>query len=217
MTAMDTVTRDGTWWCEHVVAGRGARLRTAEDRFVELPVERWLGPATDDEQAVLASVEGPVLDVGCGPGRHVAALLGRGVAALGIDVDDVPLGLARARGLPVLRRSLFEAVPRAGEWATVLLLDGSIGIDGDPLRVLCRAGQVLAPDGRVVVEVAPSRVASRTTSVRVEVDGMAGSWFPWAVLSATDLPDVAAETGFEVVHQTEAEGGRRWFVRLARR
>ncbi|HEY3143875.1 MAG TPA: class I SAM-dependent methyltransferase, partial [Acidimicrobiales bacterium] len=50
---------------------------------------------------------GPVLDVGCGPGRLVHALLARGRAALGIDLSPSAVAEAKARGALVLRRDVF--------------------------------------------------------------------------------------------------------------
>ena len=91
---------------------------------------RWFEPLTHEDDAVLARAAGPVLDVGCGPGRHVLALAERGIVALGIDITPAALDLARSRGAPVLARSVFERVPGTGRWSSALLLDGNLGIDG---------------------------------------------------------------------------------------
>ncbi|HEY5170556.1 MAG TPA: class I SAM-dependent methyltransferase, partial [Acidimicrobiia bacterium] len=63
-----------------------ACLTTASSaRTLLLDLGRWGGPATDSECAILGEVEGPVLDVGCGPGRLVEALRLQHVDVLGID------------------------------------------------------------------------------------------------------------------------------------
>lgn len=49
-------------------------------------------------------------------------------AAVGLDVTPGMVRLARTRGAPVLRGSVFEDL--TGGWGTVLLLDGNIGIGG---------------------------------------------------------------------------------------
>ncbi|HEY3238398.1 MAG TPA: class I SAM-dependent methyltransferase, partial [Acidimicrobiia bacterium] len=98
------------------------QLRTSAGDVLHLPLERWLGPPTAEEESVLDRVVGPALDVGCGPGRHVLALARRGVVSLGIDVAGTALELARRRGAPVLERSIFERVPGAGRWGSALLL-----------------------------------------------------------------------------------------------
>ena len=85
----------------HGLAARaGATMRAA---CCALPLARWLGPAGAVDERVLERARGPVLDVGCGPGRHVHALARRGVLALGVDVSPVAVRLARARGAPCSR------------------------------------------------------------------------------------------------------------------
>jgi SAM-dependent methyltransferase len=167
---------------------------------------RWLGPVSATDLAVLATIEGPVLDVGCGPARHVRALLDCGVPALGIDVSSAAVRLARGRGAAVLRRSVFERVPAAGSWRTALLLDGSLGIGGDPVRLLRRVAHLLAADGVVVVEVAAPTVES---AALVLPAGPRGAPVPWAQVGADDLGTVAQRAGL-VVGRCRPLGSR-WF------
>ena len=56
----------------------------------------------------LLRVPGAVLDVGCGTGSLVEALVSGGVAATGIDLDPASVAQAQARGLPVLHRDALE-------------------------------------------------------------------------------------------------------------
>ena len=55
-----------------------AVLRCDDGHVVRLPVQRWTGEPSAEERLVLAWVEPPVLDIGCGPGRHVASRPGAG-------------------------------------------------------------------------------------------------------------------------------------------
>ena len=114
--------------------------------------QRWLGEAAAEDERLLDQAVGPVLDIGCGPGRHVLALARRGVDCLGIDVTPSAVRLARSRGATVVEGSIFDPVPRAGIWATGLLLDGNIGIGGDPVALLTRVASVLRPGARILVE-----------------------------------------------------------------
>ena len=172
---------------------------------------RWLSPASPADHAVLATVGGPVLDVGCGPARHVRALLDRGVSTLGIDVSSAAVRLARRRGATVLRRSIYDRVPGTGRWRTVLLLDGSIGIGGDPAALLRRAGVLLAAGGTVLVEVAPPTVPSGLVAVRLDRDGPA---FRWARVGVDGLAALAEASGLTVART--ASIGSRWFGWLTR-
>ena len=127
--------------------------------MLDLPVRRWFLPADPAEHPALDRATGPALDIGCGPGRHLIALAERGVFALGIDISPNMLDAARARGANVLERSVFDRVPGASRWRTALLLDGNIGIGGDPVALLSRVTELLAPDGRIIVEIEPRDVA----------------------------------------------------------
>jgi len=96
---------------------------------VELATARWLAGAGSTDLRVLRRARGPVLDIGCGPGRHVRALADRGVAALGIDASPAAVRVARDRGTRVLQGSVFDAVPAMGGWRTALkVLSGEADI-----------------------------------------------------------------------------------------
>ncbi len=192
---------------------RGLLARWDDGAEIELPLERWLGPATSTDERVLATAVGPVLDVGCGPGRHVVALRERGVEALGVDVSAGALRLARARGAAVLGRSVFERVPGRGTWQTALLLDGNIGIGADPVMLLRRLGALLAPCGRVIVELEPPGAATRTGIVRLAAAGRWSRPFPWARLGVDGVAAVTAAAGLAVHAVGPVE--ERWFAVLS--
>ena len=61
--------------------------------------ERFLAAADATDHAVLARSRGPVLDLGCGPGRMVRAALLAGRPALGVDVS--PAAVRRVGGCPL--------------------------------------------------------------------------------------------------------------------
>lgn len=164
----------------------------------ELAVAAWEGPATTEERAMLHDLRPAVLDIGCGPGRIAAALAEVGVPSLGIDVSPAALATANRSGAIVLERSVFDPLPGEGRWGTVLLLDGNIGIGGDPERLLVRLGELLADDGAALVEVE----APGTPFVRDVVrlcggdDGDTGPWFDWAWVGADAIADIAGAAGF---------------------
>ena len=73
------------------------RVRRADGRVEPLPLARWLGPVDDADAALLERVEGAALDIGCGPGRHVAELRKAGHPCLGIDLSPVAVQITRDR------------------------------------------------------------------------------------------------------------------------
>jgi SAM-dependent methyltransferase len=173
---------------------------------------RWCAPASSDDDAVLRRARAPVLDVGCGPGRHVLALAERGTLAMGIDLTPHAVALARRRGAPVLERSVFARVPGAGRWRTALLLDGNLGIGADPVALLRRIATLLAPEGRVLVELDAAGSHAVHTTARLELDGVVGPWFPWGHVAVHDVAPVAAASGMAVCDQWSS--GTRAFAEL---
>ncbi|SEN97120.1 Methyltransferase domain-containing protein [Actinacidiphila rubida] len=190
----------------HALArGRGPLfLRRADGWLLPLDVERWCAPPDDADATVLARCRGPVLDIGCGPGRLVAGAARRGLPALGVDVS--PAAVARTKGIggAVLRRSVFERLPAEGRWGTALLADGNIGIGGDPVALLRRVRSLLAPGGRLLAEAAPYEVDERLT-VRVEdARGRHGRDFPWARLGPAALRAAARHAGWTITEEWSA-------------
>ncbi|MGH2788269.1 MAG: methyltransferase domain-containing protein [Actinomycetota bacterium] len=178
-------------------------------------VDPWLSDPRPEECAVLGRAVAPVLDVGCGPGRHVLELAERGVMALGVDAAPSAVTVAHGRGAPVLQRSIFDPIPGAGRWGTALLLDGSIGIGGDPAALLRRLAGLLREEGLVLAEVEDPGVEVGPVRARIEVGSHASVWFPWARVGVTDLPRLASSCNYDVVEIWEGAG--RWFATLGLR
>lgn len=176
-------------------------LRTADGRALSLQVSRWCGPPDAADEELLRHCHGPVIDVGCGPGRLTVALSERGIPALGVDISRAAVAQVRAAGAPALRRSVFDPLPGQGRWATVLLADGNIGIGGLPDRLLLRCARLLAPAGRILIEAEPGDVDERLTAWLEHPDGRRGPAFPWARMGMPALLRSAAEVGLRAVEQ----------------
>jgi SAM-dependent methyltransferase len=189
-----------------------ARVRLADGSLQPLPLDRWVGAADASDAEVLALAAGPVLDLGCGPGRHLAALQARGLAALGVDLSPVAVRLARRRGAAAIPRDVFGTVPHAGRWRTALLLDGNVGIGGAPEALLRRTRELLAPGGTALVELDPPGAPAARIRIRIEAGGEVSEWFRWARVGVDDIEPLAARTGLGVVDVLCT--GDRWLARL---
>jgi SAM-dependent methyltransferase len=183
------------------------------ERTSTFDVTRWCEPADAADLTMLLGVSGPVLDVGCGPGRMVRAALDRGLPTLGVDVSAAAIRLARSTGLPVLERSIFDPLPHS-DWSTILLADGNIGIGGDPVALLARCAALLTTDGTIVVEVASDPTVDRRFRAQVRDDaGRHSAEFLWAEVGDESLARSAAVAGLTVC-QSWSMAARR-FSRLA--
>ncbi|MFJ4775718.1 class I SAM-dependent methyltransferase [Streptomyces sp. NPDC088762] len=178
-------------------AGRGPLyLRRSDGRLLPLDVERWCAGPDAADATVLARCTGPVLDIGCGPGRLVAALAARGHRALGVDVTPEAVARTRRAGGSALCRSVFDPLPGEGRWGTVLLIDGNIGIGGDPAALLRRAAELASPTGFLLAEVATADLDERDEVHVADGRGGRGAPFRWARLGTRALCGEAAGAGW---------------------
>jgi hypothetical protein len=182
---------------DHAVGGNPASLLRSDGGEMLLDVARWNASACLEDAWLLDRCSG--------------ALAGRGVPALGIDVSPAAEALCRRRGVPMLRVDLFTPLPGEGRWSHVLLIDGNIGIGGDPARLLRRAARLLKRGGSVLVETDPEQDALWLGSVQVVTAVGRGVPIPWAAVGTRALQRVSAGMGFRTgsVHH-----GDRCFVEL---
>ena len=185
----------------------GRRLRTER-------ADVWTTPLRPGDDTLLDRCDGPTLDVGCGPGRLVAALATRGRLALGIDVSAEAVRQARRRGAAVLHRCVFNAVPGERRWSHTLLADGNVGIGGDPVRLLDRCAQLLDGDGDILVETDPPGAPSWQHEVCLTDGTQMSRPFPWAVVALDELARHASAASLNVA-ESWTEAGR-WFARLGK-
>ncbi|HEY6695205.1 MAG TPA: class I SAM-dependent methyltransferase [Solirubrobacteraceae bacterium] len=202
---------------QHVLGGGPpprARVRSADGTLEPLPLDRWVGAADAADTEVLELAEPSVLDLGCGPGRHLAALRACGKVALGVDLSPVAVRLASRRGAAAIPGDVFGDVPWAGRWRTALLMDGNVGIGGAPEALLRRTRELLAPGGAALVELDPPGAPTLCTRLRIEAPGVVSEWFRWARVGVDGIEPLAARAGLPV-EDLRCPGGR-WLARLRR-
>ncbi|MET9470070.1 methyltransferase domain-containing protein [Streptomyces sp. NPDC006544] len=197
-------------------SGRGPLyLRRGDGWLLPLDVERWCEAPDGADRTVLRRCRGTVLDIGCGPGRLVSALAARGHRALGIDVSPEAVARTARAGGTALHRSVFDSLPGEGRWDMALLIDGNIGIGGDPTALLRRLAGVVAVTGSLIVEcvqTAPQADVDERCEVRVaDGRGGLGAPFPWARVGPAALTRHAEAAGWTPAG-TWSAGGRTFTV-----
>lgn len=121
--------------------------------------------ATLDRLAGVLKPGGTVVDLGCGPGHHTAALADRGFAVTGVDYAPAMLALAAAKNpaATYLQADLDDptSLP-AGPFDGALCIS-VIQVIADPSALLRRVHDILSPGGYLLIE-----VASRPGSLSID-------------------------------------------------
>jgi SAM-dependent methyltransferase len=188
------------------LSGATVTLRTARGHALPLQVARWCGPPDAADEELLRRCRPPVLDIGCGPGRLTIALAERGIPVLGVDISRTAVARVHRAGACAIRRSVFDPLPGQGRWATALLADGNIGIGGYPDELLRRCARLLAPGGRLLIEVEHDDVDERMTAWLEHDDGRRGPVFPWARLGVSALLRLASAAGLTLFEEWQQAG-----------
>jgi SAM-dependent methyltransferase len=112
-------------------------------------------------ESAFADQSGPLLDAGCGTGRHLVPLCKRGYRVVGVDVSPAMLGVARASlikaGLAgALVLGDLRSLPFGPVFGGILCLDSPLALiltDDDLAATLAALHRSLRPDSVLVAEV----------------------------------------------------------------
>jgi len=100
--------------------------------------------------SLLNSVVGPLLDLGCGPGRDLAAFQAAGVPCLGVDLPSGMLALAAQRGLPVVGGDLRTPPIKPRSFGTVYSCAALLHVTREQVPATLRTWHaLLRPEGRL--------------------------------------------------------------------
>ncbi len=167
---MSEVEARGPWW-----------ERAFGRHYVEVYAHRDDAQASSEIAGILPrlrAVRGPILDVGCGNGRHLRSMRAHGLAALGMDLS--PVLCERAGGCDTLRGAIARAdmrvPPVAPGWGAVLLLFTSFGYFDDDANAACLGSlaRLLAPGGTMLLDLPDADALARTLvpeSARMDARG----------------------------------------------
>ena len=161
-----------------------------------------LSPYLDGLLGMLPSLDGGLVDLGCGPGRDLGQLSLRGVRATGVDISTGMLRAARGTASTAdlvcadLRALPFADSVFAGGWACASLLHLN---KEESLRALVEAHRVIRPSGAIFI----SLVSGSGDEWRVDRSG-GMKWFQLYECDA--VCELLASAGFAVAHAETIRG-----------
>jgi SAM-dependent methyltransferase len=114
--------------------------------------EEW--PASEKE--AMKHVQGRVLDIGCGAGRHSLYLQAQGFDVVGIDNSPLAIEVCKARGLRDARiLPITQITHKVGIFDTILMLGNNFALIGNKERarwLLKRFHKMTSQTGRIVAQ-----------------------------------------------------------------
>jgi SAM-dependent methyltransferase len=186
------------------------------------PFEKW--PSV--ERRAMQLVRGRVLDVGCGAGRVALHLQARGHEVVAVDVSPLAVKTCQLRGVRDARVcSVTRISRRLGEFDTIVMLGNNFGLFGNPRRarwLLRRFHGLTSPKARIVAESRdPYKAATAEhrryhqlnrrrgrlpgqLRLRVRYGHARTPWFDYLIVSAPEMREIVAGTGWRVAKLIEA-------------
>ena len=194
------------------------------------------------EADLLRDLEGPVLDIGAGPGRMASWAEARGEVAVAIESSPLTAAIARERGIEDVRLGPWENLEtmlRADERAfgCALLMGHNLGLGGTlaglerlfrMLHSCTRPGAALLAtsiefsqtDDEVHLTYQKKACAAGRypgeLSIRVEYQGEVGPYFPWLIIAREDLAHIGEQTGWSLERTVSSEEGGHYGAVLRR-
>lgn len=181
------------------------------------------------EKESMNLVQGLVLDVGCGAGRHALYLQTKGFNVVALDISRLAIRVARKCGVsnPILAAAPW--LPFRNEtFDTLLLMFNNFGICGgyqETMRYLRELNRILKQGGCILASsLHPTLTADEShlkyhelnrkrglpvglVTVRLEYDGEVGNWFKLLLVSPEEMKMLSAKAGLKLTKTIGPEDG----------
>jgi SAM-dependent methyltransferase len=218
-----------------------ATLIVRRDDGLETPMPvsfffRTSNQFTAIEAAALDLCRGSVLDVGAGSGLHSLVLQSRGHRVTALDINPDAVRILSERGVEDVRRG--EVLRFEGDrFDTVLLLGHGIGMVENLAGLrefLLRAGDLVTPDGQVLIETVDVRATDDPVhlayhedrrrsgryigeiGLQFEFEGVAGPFCTWLHVDPDLLREYTGASGWACEVVKRGESGE-YLARLTRK
>ena len=202
------------------------------DGYIECGnTQRYFAPPKDwlpNERTLLEHAESPVLDVGCGAGRHALFLQEQGMEVVGLDNSEGAVNVCKKRGLKeVVLGSACNLPSFTKPFNTFLLLFNNFGICGEPsetIKMLQSLYRLGTPNAKILLSyadvsqtknpfhlsyhkrnLAAGRLKGQIT-IRLRFQGYIGSWFDIWLPTNQQFRDVVQQAGWKIVKDLDTEG-----------
>ena len=180
------------------------------------------------EKKAMKCVQGRVLDIGSGAGRHVLYLQKRGVRVLATDASPLAIKVCRLRGVKEAKVVPIDRLgPQLGTFDTIQMMGNNFGLFGSPVRarrLLRRFHRFTSPGARIIAECLdpygtkdPRHLAyhrfnrrrgrmSGQLRIRVRYGNLASRWFDYLFVSRQEMRGILVGTGWHIARFIDPKG-----------
>jgi len=182
-----------------------------------------------EKETIMAHVQGRVLDIGAGAGRHSLFLKKRNLEVHSLDISPFAVNLMKMRGLKnVYLMDLRKMDFPDNYFDSVLMISNDLGLAGtikDTKELLKTLFRIVKPDGKVIATIRDSNKSAADSReslysnqerklakmvnkirLRMEYNNAAGDWFYALLASKEELGKLIKGTGWFISNIIEKEG-----------
>ena len=207
------------WDYYHDALAERPQYRRDDGQVSEAHLEVYFSDPTgwpEEYRRQLATLDGPVLDVGCGPGKNALAFQTRGVDVFAIDRSPGAIAVAREQGVEnaavmdirdvTILEDTFRSTIVVGKQLAVGDSIPDLRATLDALATAVRLGGHLLADFNTPARCPASYLDDRWLDddgvayrrFRVEYDDLVGPWVDILLLEPAALNEIARATAWEI-------------------
>jgi 2-polyprenyl-3-methyl-5-hydroxy-6-metoxy-1,4-benzoquinol methylase len=180
------------------------------------------------EQQIIDRVQGKVLDIGCGAGRHSLYLQEKGLDVTGIDNSTGAIEVCRLRGLKNTFVYSIDEIDKfePGSFDTIIMLGNNFGLFGDGAKaklILQKMHTITTPDAQIIVKTLNpyltddeahlkyqrwNKERGRMTGqirLRVRYYQYTGEWFDYLFVSPEEMESILKDTDWKITEFINSE------------
>ncbi len=202
------------------------------DGFIEIcdathylsPYRKWQA----HERKAMHYLQGKVLDIGCGAGRHALYAQHKGHDVLGIDISPLAIKVCKHRGLKKAKQmSITQLSRKLGTFDTLLMLGNNFGLVGNPKRagwLLRRFYGMTSDQGKIIAEtlnpyatINHSHLAYHKENrkqgkmggqvrMRIRQGKHIGDWFDYLFVSKVEMKRLLRDSGWTISRFLDSSG-----------
>jgi len=172
------------------------------------------------ERRTIEFVQGRVLDIGCGAGRHSLHLQKKGFEVLGIDNSPLAIKVCRLRGLKKAEIMAVEDVDfKPDSFDTIIMMGNNFGLFGSfkkARRLLKKLYKMTSRKGLIIANTRdpyktdnPDHLEYQRLNkergrmggqlrIRIRFRKYVGRWFDYLIVSKTEMKEILNGTGWKI-------------------